>query len=452
MINSQNLIDKVCAKITGGGLTALETCQMNGALAALCAPVCSVPTFNNLPSATDNLGRMIYVHAENRYYYAFDGIWLNDFQSRVYNYYNSLLSWGCNSDGQLGNNTKTDTSSPVCVAGGFTDWCQVSTGSDGTAAIRLNGTSWTWGNNSQGQLGTNSTANRSSPVSVVGGFTDWCQLSVSSAFISGHILAVRTGGSAWSWGFNNYGKLGDNTNTNRSSPVSVVGGFTNWCAVSAGNSHSVAIRTSGSAWAWGSNSYGRLGDNTGTNRSSPVSVAGGFSDWCQASAGTAHTVAVRTDGSAWAWGNNGGGRLGDNTATSRSSPVSVAGGFTDWRQASAGSRSSGAVRTSGSSWAWGCNYRGTLGDNTSIAARSSPVSVVGGFTNWCQISVGSDVFLAVRSSGSAWAWGNGLGGRLGDNTTTSKSSPVSVVGGFTDWCQVSAGFGGAAIRQGVKGF
>jgi YD repeat-containing protein len=272
-------------------------------------------------------------------------------------------------------------------------------------------------------------------VSVVGGFSDWCQISAGRY----HTAAVRTSGSAWAWGTNSYGRLGDNTISNRSSPVSVVGGFSDWCQISAGGKWTAAVRTNGTAWAWGYNLQGRLGDNTVTCRSSPVSVVGGFTNWCQISAGRYHTAAVRTNGTAWAWSYNGQGQLGDNTTTSRISPVSVVGGFSDWSKISAGSFFTAAVRTSGSAWSWGCNSSGRLGDNTTTN-RSSPVSVVGGFTDWCQISVGEHT-AAVRTSGSAWAWGSNSSGQLGDDTTTPRSSPVSVVGGFTNWCQISAGTG-----------
>ena len=345
------------------------------------------------------------------------------------------LTWGCNTQGQLGDNTTTDRSSPVSVVGGFSDWCQISAGGAHTAAVRTNSGAWTWGCNSYGRLGDNTITSRSSPVYVVGGFTDWCQISAGGQ----QTAAVRTGGSAWAWGRNSLGALGDNTATPKSSPVSVVGGFTDWCQISTGlGFHTAAVRTSGSAWAWGSNYQGQLGDNTTTSRRSPVSVVGGFSDWCQISAGTNHTAAVRTGGSAWAWGCNIFGQLGDCTTTSRSSPVSVVGGFCDWCQISAGNSHTAAVRTGGSAWTWGCNSYGRLGDNT-ITSRSSPVSVVGGFTDWCQISAGGQHTAAVRTNSSAWAWGSNYSGRLGNNTSTNTSSPVSVVGGFTNWCKISAG-------------
>jgi alpha-tubulin suppressor-like RCC1 family protein len=356
-------------------------------------------------------------------------------------------AWGCNSVGQLGDNTIVSKSSPVSVIGGFTNWCQVSSGFNHSLAVRTNGTAWAWGAGGNGALGNNCTTSFSSPVSVVGGFCDWCQVS-SGGFggaSTGFSLGVRTNGSLWAWGFNAGGALGNNCTAARSSPVSVVGGFTDWCQVSASQFNSgftVAVRQNGTAWAWGCNSCSgepTLGDNTTVDKSSPVSVVGGFTDWCQVSAGNAHSVAVRQNGTAWAWGCNSSGQLGDNTTVARSSPVSVVGGFTDWCQVSAGNNHSLGVRQEGTAWAWGINNCGQLGDNT-VVNKSSPVSVVGGYTDWCQISGGGAHSLGIRTNGTAWAWGCNEVGQLGDNTTVAKSSPVSVVGEFTNWCQVSGGF------------
>jgi len=448
MINSQNLINKICAKIACGGLTELETCQTTGALNILSTPIVSVATKNDLPDVTLYKGRMIYVDDENRYYHAVDGVWVSKLNSEIFNYADVVWAWGYNNSGQLGDGTLTSRRSPVSVVGGFTDWCQVSAGCQHSLAVRNNGTAWAWGSNVQGQLGNNTTTSSRSPVSVVGGFTDWCQVSAGCQ----HSLAVRNNGTAWAWGLNSFGQLGDGTLTSRRSPVSVVGGFTDWCQVSAGTSHSLGVRTNGTAWAWGCNGTGQVGDETTTNRSSPVSVVGGFTDWCQVSAGGAHSLGLRTNGTAWAWGSNSSGQLGDDTVTSRTSPVSVAGGFTDWCQVSAGGAHSLAVRSNGTAWAWGLNNIGQLGDNTTTSRRS-PVSVVSGFTDWCQVSAGNVHSLGVRTNGTAWAWGYNGNGRLGDDTVTSRTSPVSVAGGFTEWCQVSAGNAHSlAVRQQCKGF
>jgi alpha-tubulin suppressor-like RCC1 family protein len=398
--------------------------------------IITVATIDDLPDLGEfDLDGMIYfVTSINVFAVSSTGKWITlDVRLLRTDYSSELLAWGRGDLGRLGDNTTTDRSSPVSVVGGFTDWCQVSAGNVHGLGVRINGSAWAWGLGTCGQLGDDTTTNRSSPVSVVGGFTDWYRVSGGGV----HSLGVRTNGTAWAWGANGSGQLGDNTTTDRSSPVSVVGGFTDWCQVSGAN-HSLGVRTNGSAWAWGNNCDGQLGDNTTTDRSSPVSVVGGFTNWCQVSVGYNHSLGVRTNGTAWAWGCNGNGRLGDNTTTNSSSPVSVVGGFTDWCQLAGGNGQSLGVRINGSAWAWGCNGNGRLGDNT-VTDRSSPVSVVGGFTDWCQLAGGNGQSLGVRINGTAWAWGRDDFGQLGDNTTTDRSSPVSVVGGFTDWCQVSAG-------------
>jgi alpha-tubulin suppressor-like RCC1 family protein len=410
----------------------------------------SVPSLFSLPSASCNKGRWFFIEESNTYRWSDGQSWSEDFSGVGF----SADAWGSNLQGRLGDNTTVSKSSPVSVVGGFTDWCQVSAGFAHSLGIRQNGTAWAWGNNLAGRLGDNTIVSKSSPVSVVGGFADWCQASGGGA----HSLGLRTNGTIWAWGNNcstpdlvNFfpaGQLGDNTVTNRSSPVSVVGGFADWCQVSAGGFHSLGVRTNGTAWFWGYNNCGQLGDNTTVNKSSPVSVLGGFTDWCQVSGGGGHSLGVRTNGTAWAWGSNGPGQLGDNTTVAKSSPVSVVGGFTDWCQVSAGFHHSLGVRTNGTLWSWGCNSTGNLGDN-SANNRSSPVSVVGGFTDWCQVSAGTTHSLGVRTNGTAWAWGSNTAGRLGDDTIANKSSPVSVVGDFTNWCQVS---GGDAHSLGIRSF
>ncbi len=310
---------------------------------------------------------------------------------------------------------------------------------------KTNGTYWapfaqdfspafSWGCNTCGPLGDGTTVDKSSPVSVVGGFTDWCQVDAGH----NHSLGVRTNGTAWAWGQGSDGRLGDGTAVNKSSPVLVSGGFSDWCQVSVGYMHSIGVRQNRTAWAWGAGIGGQLGDNTIVDKSSPVSVVGGITDWCQVSAGECYNLGVRQGGGAWAWGSAINGKLGDGTTVGKSSPVLVAGGFSDWCQVDAGNYHSLGVRQNGTAWAWGTGCRGQVGDGTTVN-KSSPVLVVGGFTDWCQVSAGFVHSIGVRQNGTLWAWGQGVGGLLGDNTVVAKSSPVSVVGGFTDWCQVSAG-------------
>ena len=187
---------------------------------------------------------------------------------------------------------------------------------------------------------------------------------------------------------------------------------------------STALKRNGSAWAWGQGTSGQLGDNTITNKSSPVPVVGGHS-FVQLNGGVNHTAALKADGSAWAWGLNTSGQLGDNSVLVKSSPVAVVGGHS-FIQAFAGTTHSIALKADGSAWTWGSNTDGQLGDS-GLTGKSSPVPVVGGHS-FIQVNAGNNN-TALKADGSVWSWGSGSGYGLGDNTLIPKSSPVPVVGG-----------------------
>jgi alpha-tubulin suppressor-like RCC1 family protein len=352
--------------------------------------------------------------------------------NRFVNY--SLFSWGYNLSGQLGDNTLTTRSSPVTTAGGGTNWRQVAGGYNHTAAIKTDGTLWTCGYNGYGQLGNNTTTNRSSPVRTAGGGTNWRQVAGGGS----HAAAIKTDGTLWTWGNNGSGQLGDNTTSTRSSPVTTAGGGTNWRQVAGGGNHTAAIKTDGTLWTWGWNAYGQLGDNTTSTRSSPVTTAGGGTNWRQVAGGGNHTAAIKTDGTLWTWGVNSLGQLGDNTTSTRSSPVTTAGGGTNWRQVAGGYNHTAAIKTDGTLWTWGYNPSGQLGDNTT-STRSSPVTTVAGGTNWRQVACGDDHTAAIKTDGTLWTWGYNVFGQLGDNTTSTRSSPVTTVTGGTNWQQVACG-------------
>lgn len=434
MTNIVNIIEIIANKISSSTieealslLKIVEKLQLN--------KVNVVANYLDIFDGTKTFGVVYYVESEAALYYS-----LYDKRILLVESTPLIYTSGLGTSGQLGDGSAITKSSPVPIVGGFTDWIQVSAGGSNVLGIRANGTAWTWGINAYGRLGDGTTTSRSSPVSVAGGFTDWIQVSAGSSTSSTllHSLGLRSNGTIWAWGANNSGKLGDGTNTNKSSPVSVIGGFTDWTQVSAGLFHSLGLRSNGTAWAWGYNPDGRLGDNTTVSKSSPVSVIGGFTDWRQLSAGSYHSLGLRSNGTAWAWGANSSGVLGDNSISSRLSPVSVIGGFTDWTQVSAGAFHSLALRSNGTAWAWGNNSNGRLGDGT-LTNRSSPVSVVGGFTDWMEVSAGSSHCSGIRANGTAWGWGYNGYGKIGDGSSSQKSSPSSVVGGFTDWIEISAG-------------
>ena len=296
---------------------------------------------------------------------------------------------------------------------------------------------WNWGNNSYGQLGDNTASQRQSPVQTVSATFNWKQV---SSGIASHTAAIKTDGTLWLWGKNNVGQLGNNGYANRSSPVQTVSATTDWKQVSAGHNYTACVKTDGTLWTWGLNSYGQLGNNDTGNYSSPVQITGGGTTWKQVDGGHGNTAAIKTDGTLWTWGRNNYGQLGNDSTTNRSSPGQTISAGTNWKQVSAGGYFTAAIKTDGTLWLWGQNSYGRLGDN-SRTHRSSPVQTVSGGTNWKQVSGGTQHTACIKTDGTLWAWGkNYSDGRLGDNTTVHKSSPVQTRAGGTNWKQVSAGY------------
>ena len=357
----------------------------------------------------------------------------------------TLWTWGRNSYGRLGDNTIINRSTPVTTLAGGANWKQVSTGNSHTAAIKTDGTLWTWGSNSYGRLGDNTTIHRSTPVTTFAGGTNWKQVSGGRQ----HTAAIKTDGTLWTWGRNSYGRLGDNTIINRSTPVTTFAGGTNWKQVACGYDHTTAIKTDGTLWTWGRNDYGAVGDNTIINRSTPVTTFAGGTNWKQVSGGGYHTAAIKTDGTLWTCGRNDFGALGDNTIINRSTPVTTFAGGTNWKQVAGGYRHTAAIKTDGTLWTWGSNSNGQLGDNT-IINRSTPVTTFAGGTNWKQVAGGGYHTAAIKTDGTLWTWGRNDYGAVGDNTIINRSTPVTTFAGGTNWKQVaSAGSHTLAVTSGT---
>ena len=363
-------------------------------------------------------------------------------QGSIWEYSTSALgmyAWGGNEDnGELGLNDTNERSSPTQVPG-ITNWSKVIMGrAKITGGITSDGELWAWGYNDQGQLGQNNTVKYSSPVQIPG--TTW-----SSAVVGGDnngwaTLSIKTDGTLWAWGENNYGGLGQNNLGDRSSPVQIPG--TNWSYCWSGMDQYFGINTSGELYAWGANGSGRLGINQPTNshRSSPTQIPG--TTWAYVKGGgIGHAIATKTDGTLWCWGAGSNGPLAQNDQTNYSSPRQVPG--TDWDASSASKINAGqylchAIKTDGTLWGWGANYLGRRGDNTQGTRRSSPVQIPG--TTWSAISGSYDPILAFKTDGTLWSWGGNQDGELGQNNTTQRSSPTQLPG--TDWKTGFAEFAG----------
>lgn len=347
-----------------------------------------------------------------------------------------LWTWGQNSYGQIGVNDRIHRSSPVQTAtSGSNFWIQITSGNRAVAAIKTDGTLWGWGLNYGGQLADNTTIQRSSPVQVFGGGTNWSQVSMSkSNRLTG---AIKSDGTLWMWGGTIAFSIGDNATIVRSSPVQIFGGGTNWKQVACGGSHTGAVKTDGTLWMWGNNNSGCLGNNlVFDGRSSPIQVTG--TNWSLIDTGFDRTAAIKTDGTLWTWGVNSSGELGDNSTVNRSSPVQIFGGGTNWKDVKISSSAMAAIKTDGTLWTWGSQSFGFLGDNSPFN-KSSPVQTVAGGTNWLSIATGSESCAAIKTDGTLWVWGNNGQGRLGDNSIANKSSPVQTALSGTSWRRVSAG-------------
>ena len=329
-----------------------------------------------------------------------------------------LYTWGNNSTGQLGTGNTVSRNTPVPVSS-TTDWISAAAGSNFSLAVRSGGGLFTWGDNTYGQLGDGTTIQRNTPIQISSA-ASWKAVAASGGGY--HALALRTDGSLWAWGTNTYGQLGDSTTSPHSAPVRI-GLLNNWKTIAASESHSMAIKTDGTLWAWGRNDYGQLGSSSMTDSNIPIQI-GSSTNWKSISISHRHTLAIKTDGSLWAWGANDSGQLGDNTNTTRTSPVQI-GAALDWGGIAAGNYSfSAAIRTDGTLWAWGSNYAGVLGDGTNFNQNGSSVpKQVGADANWKSVAAGGAYYgdlayiIALRSDGSRWSWGGNNLGQLGSGRT-----------------------------------
>ena len=278
---------------------------------------------------------------------------------------------------------------------------------DHSLIVKKDGSLWTCGYGTYGQLGIGTLSHRFLPTKIM---NDVAECSAGRY----HSLMVKIDGSLWVCGYNNYGQLGDGTTEDRLVPVKIMD---NVKSVSAGSYHSLILKTDGSLWACGDNYYGRLGDGTTINRRSPKKVMDGVASM---SAGGTHSLILKTDGSLWACGYNSKGQLGDGTQTDRSTPVKVMDGVISM---SAGGDHTLILKTDGSLWACGRNNYGQLGDGTTTS-RSTPVKVMDGV-----VSMSAGIFhsLILKTDDSLWACGYNSYGQLGDGTITSRSTPVPVL-------------------------
>ena len=356
-----------------------------------------------------------------------------------------LFMWGSNRHGQLGQNKSASeqgyVSSPVQVPGSWNKIYRMSAkDAYQTMASKTSGDLWVWGGNDNGGLGLNAPVNshKSSPTQIPG--TTWSKVINASD----HTAALKTDGTMWGWGDNEYGEMGQNDRADRSSPVQLPSkSGTTWTDIAAGDQAQLAINSAGELWAWGRYYYGSpFNTALNANRSSPVQVPG--TTWTKVYYSGTSGVAIKTDGTLWTWGANNSGQLGQNEqgdwpgmTTSKSSPVQVPG--TTWSKAYSNGSNMYAFKTDGTLWGWGSNSAGDLGQN-SRTSYSSPVQIPGSWSTGDQDFAAGYSPIAIKTDGTLWQWGRGSTayGAIGNNTGTYYSSPVQI-GSASNWDSCSTG-------------
>jgi alpha-tubulin suppressor-like RCC1 family protein len=329
----------------------------------------------------------------------------------------TVLGWGINSGGELGNGTTTGPETceleacstlPVAASGSLSEVASVSAGVVHSLAVLSSGTVMAWGLNFEGELGNGTTTSSSVPIKV-------SSITTATAASAGneYSLALLKNGTVDAWGYNASGQLGNGTTTNSSTPVAV-SGITEAIAISAGENHGLALLKNGKVMAWGNNASGQLGNGTTTNSSVPVTVSG-ITEAVAVSAGGEYSLAVLKNGTVMSWGYNGAGQLGNGTTTNSSVPVKVS-NITEVVGVAAGSAHALALQKTGSVMSWGANQSGQLGNGTCCTQSTVPVKV----SNMTEATaIGSGFHsLAMLRNGTIQDWGRNSWGQLGVGTST----------------------------------
>ena len=414
-----------------------------------------------------------------------------------------MFTWGSDAFGQLGNGAASAVFSPTQIEVN-SKWIVIEAGADYAMAIKSDGTLFTWGKNQRGQLGNNTTINANAPVPVSSAMP-WIGISCGQSGASGnvqHSIGLKADGSVWTWGDNTLGALGNTQNSTQTTlvptpifpivnnivavetgngvsyirdaagqvyaagtditgaigntapqsgsesfiPISVVP--VSWSSISAGQNLTLALKSDGTIWLWGSNSSGQLGN--GTLSPTIVTTAtqiGTANNWKMITAGADHVMAINALGELYAWGGNGSGQLG-NGATSASvlSPILIP-STVPWISVSGGDSFSLGVKANGTLWSWGSNSTAQLGKGniSNVVANLSP-SQIGTETNWVFANAGKVSGAAVKADGTLWMWGDNSFGQLGKGNNNSGSqnyTPAMVSGG--DWTCIGHGSGSVHV-------
>ena len=347
--------------------------------------------------------------------------------------------WGLGTSGQLGNNTIVNSNVPVLASGGLT-LTQIDTGKIFACGLTSAGAAYCWGDNTSGELGNNSLTQSPVPVAVTTAGTPLAGVTLTQISAgSATACALGSTGAAYCWGAGGNGQLGNNSTTAaQQTAVAVTTTGTPLAGVtltqiSAANSFTCALSSTGAAYCWGTGSNGDLGNNSTSQSLVAVAVAtsgvlAGVTLTQVMGGGGQFTCALDTFGAAYCWGVNSSGQVG-NTDTGVNFLVPVAVSASQATTVTAGTSHSCTIR-SGDAYCWGDNTNGELGNNTTISSDVPVAAWTGGALSGVtltQIAAGATFTCALSSMGTVYCWGLGTSGQLGNGALTSSSVPVPVV-------------------------
>lgn len=335
----------------------------------------------------------------------------------------TLWCWGKNSGGEIGDNSTIQKNGPIQVESNT--WSNVSAGREFTCGIKSDETLWCWGDNSDYKLGNGTTNDELLPFNTSSqSFKDV----VAGIY---HVCAIKTDGTLWCWGANNEGEVGNNDSGNAVETPLQIGTATNWIALAAEEYHTCAVAENGDGYCWGYNDDGRLGTGGFVTSLVPTKING--SNWSQFAAGNQHSCGLKEDGSLFCWGNNRNGQTGNGEAVFETTPVQETTESTDWMSVTASSKHTCAKKLDGSIWCWGNGQHGQLGVGYLPGYESlDPTEITAPAGGWLDISSYNLHTCGIKNDGSAYCWGYGPQGQIGNGVTSNhKESPTTVSGSLS---------------------
>jgi hypothetical protein len=294
-------------------------------------------------------------------------------------------------------------------------------------------TLYSFGSNNNGRTGLNTNAGNTIEPTLVNADLDWSEIVAGDS----HTLAVKMDGTLFSFGFNFAGQTGQGLTSGFKLVPTQIGADNNWLHVAAGNGFSSAIKQDGTLFSFGINSNGRTGLNLSGTTTAPVQV-GTDGDWSSVEAGNTHTLALKENGTLYTFGRNTSGQTGLNTSAGDALVPTQIGTDSDWSSISAGNGFSLAIKQDGTLFSFGSNASGRTGLNTSAGDTLVPTQI-GSDSDWSSVSAGSSHALAIKQDGTLFSFGSNASGRTGLNTSAEDTLVPTQIGTESNWGAITAG-------------